>query len=113
MIKSGLFLVLLFSSLAANADCHITVFGSCTRGPAYSNKQFKDNWEGSSTSVLRCLKRAREYYNWCGGKATIRNVVASHHDRGVYKLGVVVDDKGSYFLSEDSATLINYGSFQG
>jgi hypothetical protein len=47
----------------------------CPAHPAtavHPNNRFDDDYENSATSQERCLKRAREYYEWCGFDRPVR-----------------------------------------
>lgn len=39
--------------------------------PAKQSRAFNDNWDGSSTSMERCLRRAAEFRSACKGQSPV------------------------------------------
>ena len=55
------------SAGGAWAGCKITT-GNCPAHSEISNlTDFADDYMGSGAHPLRCLARAKEYFDWCGG----------------------------------------------
>jgi hypothetical protein len=53
------------------------------------NNRFDDNFEDSAISQERCLRRAREYYEWCGFDRPVR----ARFYRGIEAVGTAAFPK--------------------
>lgn len=89
------FAILLAQDVSAQTRCQLTV-PHCPQSPTLP-RTFDDNFESSAFDEPRCLKRAQDYYSWCG--TTLPVTAAFFSSGGIVASSTIPQNPNPPFLN--------------